>query len=301
MASEDLLDIHVERRETMEFPLTTPSNYYIVRYGDEKILVDAGARKLDKSLGEEVAAVILTHWHWDHTYGITGLEEPVICTGPETGEILSSLDTIVSNVYKPLEAMGLKVEELGGPVGHFFNMIKNLYSEIVEAYNSGKKHGITNCPGIRTVEAFPCPGHNDDHQCIRLGNYIFVGDNVTIGESPTTINYRDYLVTIHKILASEWQYLAPGHGRIMERPVMLEYFNNVVDRKNRKMIKVLSLVSKGVGDFNKLLKQVYGVDPVPQSYVQARTLIGYLRLLEDYGVIEIDYDKGPWRVNYMGE
>lgn len=293
--------VKVERRETFRFPLTTPSNFYIVDAGGERFLVDSGGERLDPSRVGEVSAVILTHWHWDHSLGITGLDSPIICARKETDRVLSSLETVLDHVYTPLRAMGIEPTGSHGVLAQFFNMVKGMYGEIVESYNSAKRYPIDSCPIDASLEAFPCPGHTDDHQCIIVGDYLFAGDNAVLGESPTTINYRDYMFTVYEIMGREWKRLAPGHGSIIGRREALEYFKGVIERKNKRMARTLAIIPMGVEDFNDLLRRVYGVDPSPQSYVQARTLIGYLRLLEDYGMVVVDREARPWRVEYRSE
>jgi len=289
--------ILVERAETWRFPLTTPVNHYLIKVNNKIILVDAGAEPLT-NVNPDI--ILLTHWHWDHTRGLTGLTDKTICAGEETLEILSSIDNIMNRVLLPLKAMGIDLDsENPNMIKEFFNKIRELYKEIVEALQRNKTLVVPECKDVvnLNIEAFHCPGHTEDHYCYKISNYVFVGDNATIGESPTTIDHNDYLNTILNILGRNWSYLAPGHGLMLERLEALKYFSSIINRKNKRLLLTLSIVaSMGETTLNQLLEKVYRVKPEPQSYVPARTLIGYLSTLERFGLVKIVKSTSPWIV-----
>ncbi len=288
--------LNVERVETWQFPLTTPANHYVLHVRDKMILIDSGAKPLKNS--DKIEAVILTHWHWDHSLGITGLRGVDICASEDTITTLSSLDNIMNKVLTPLRAMGLSYKTSTHPIVQFFEMIKEKYNEIVESINNNKIYKLGECPYISDlgINYFPCPGHTLDHYCFHLGNYVFVGDNVTLGESPTTIDYGEYIITVLKIMSLTWDKLAPGHGEIINREKSFEYFKNIIKRKNKRLLITATMIREGEENFNNLLKKVYGLNPEPQSYVAARTLIGYLQLLEKQGLIRIEKSETPWKI-----
>ncbi len=285
----------VTRRESWRFPLTTPANYYIVSIYNIKFLIDSGAEPLKDV---EADYVLLTHWHWDHTAGITGLRNRVVCASQQTISTLSSIDNVMERVLTPLQAMGVNPYESSineSIMKEFFEKIKHIYSSIINAMNANEVYEFQECPlpsGL-PIEFQPCPGHTLDHSCIRIGDYIFVGDNATIGESPTTIDYQAYLSTVLRILGGKWEYLGPGHGPLQDRANATIYFNNIIRRKNKRLILVAASLQEELS-FNDLLYKVYRLSPTPQAYVPARTLIGYLRALEEAGVIEIDSSREPW-------
>ncbi|MCE4620314.1 MAG: MBL fold metallo-hydrolase [Desulfurococcales archaeon] len=287
--------VTVTRRESWRFPLTTPANYYIISINNIKFLIDSGTEPLNDI---EADYILLTHWHWDHTAGITGFRNRVVCASQQTINILSSIDNIMERVLTPLRAMGVNPYEAGGNrsiMKEFFEKIKNTYLNIINIMNKNEVYEFQDCPlpSNLPVEFHPCPGHTMDHYCIRLGDYIFVGDNATIGESPTTIDYQAYLSTVLRILGGKWDYLGPGHGPLQDRSSATNYFNNIITRKNKRLILVASSLQEELS-FNDLLYKVYRLPPTPQAYVPARTLIGYLRALEEARVVEIDRSREPW-------
>ena len=291
------LGIIVNRRESWRFPLTTPANYYNIFINNIKLLIDSGTEPL-KNI--EANLVLLTHWHWDHTAGIVGLKNKVICASEQTINILSSIDNVMDRVLTPLRAMGIDpygTNMNSSIMKEFFNKIKYIYINIINAMNRNEVYDFQKCPlpNNLPIEFQACPGHTLDHYCIRIGDYIFVGDNATIGESPTTIDYQAYLSTVLRILGGRWQYLGPGHGPLQDRSNATIYFNNIIMRKNKRLLLVAANLQEELS-FNDLLYRVYRLSPTPQAYVPARTLIGYLRALEEAELAEIDRSKEPWVV-----
>lgn len=65
---------------------------YLIEIDGEKILFDTGhsdvflknAQKLDVNIHHEVEKVVLSHGHWDHTYGLKYLENKMIITHPRS-------------------------------------------------------------------------------------------------------------------------------------------------------------------------------------------------------------------------
>jgi len=285
----------VTRRESWRFPLTTPANYYIVSVNNIRLLIDSGTEPLK---GNEADYILLTHWHWDHTAGITGLRDKIICASHQTISTLSSIDNVMERVLTPLRAMGINPHKSNvneSIMKEFFEEIRHIYLNIINAMNTNEVYEFQECPlpSSLPIEFQPCPGHTLDHYCIRLGDYIFVGDNATIGESPTTIDYQAYLSTVLQILGGKWEYLGPGHGSLQDRSNATNYFNSIIKRKNKRLILVAASL-QGELSFNELLYKVYRLPPTPQAYVPARTLIGYLRALEEAGIVEIDSSREPW-------
>ncbi len=295
-----MAETRVERVESWEFPLTSPANFYIIESGNNLFLIDTGAKPLDGELGSRIRGVVLTHWHWDHTRGITTLSSKTICAGRGTLEMLSSLDRIEESMMRPVYAMGLlESKNIGSMEEMFFRNMLERYRAIVSAMSRNTVYPLEECPLLAEAEIIECPGHTMDHVCIGLEDYVFVGDNVTVGESPTTIHYNAYIETAVRILGCGRRLVAPGHGRILNQREASEYFRNVIARKQKRFVKtVYTIAAERELTFNDLLESVYGVKPAATSYVPARTLIGYLTPLEDAGIVEIDRGSKPWIIRF---
>jgi len=290
--------VRVERVETWEFPLTTPSNFYVVSAGGAVYLVDTGARRLPDKLARMVDGVILTHWHWDHTYGVSGLRSKMVCASPTTLKKLE-YNNVRRSVYRVVEAMGL-TERDDADVSFLETMISR-YKSIITGLAENDVYTLDECrlTGIE-AQILECPGHSDDHVCPVIGGYLFAGDTLTPGESPTTIDFNAYTDTLVRIFGvGGWKVLAPGHGPLVGRDDALNYAIGVLQRKRKKMYKLLARLSGEWVGFNELLRMLYGLEPSLSAYVAARTLIGYLRAAEEAGVVEVDRSVRPWRVRAL--
>jgi len=288
--------VNVERVETWEFPLTTPSNYYVVRMEGHTILIDSGAKPLPERLIRELDGVIITHWHWDHTYGVSSLRSKIICTSKKTLEKLD-INNVRASVYRVVEAMGLTPKD--DPSLSFLEEMIARYTTIIGGLAENEVYPIDECPFISKglVGVIECPGHSEDHICPIAGDYLFAGDVITPGESPTVINYNKYITSIIRVFGLDsWSFAAPGHGPILERSETIEYVINIIKRKNAKIYKLLALLDAEWIDFNTLLEKLYGLQPSLAAYVAGRTLIGYLAAAEEVGVVEVDRARRPWRI-----
>jgi len=288
--------VRVEKVETWEFPLTAPSNYYIVTLDGRTILIDAGAKPLPERLIERLDGVVITHWHWDHTYGIASLRSKTICASKRTIDKLN-INNVRASVYRVVEAMGLTMRE--DPSLSFLEEMIARYNTIIGGLSENEVHPIEDCPFIEkeVIDVLDCPGHSEDHICPLIGEYVFAGDVLTPQESPTIINYNKYIGSIVGMLGiSRWSFAAPGHGPILSRSGTIKYINNIIKRKNGKMYKLLAFLGPEWVDFNVLLNRLYGLKPSLAAYVAARTLIGYLAAAEDMGIVEVDRARRPWRI-----
>ena len=285
----------IQQVKTWEFPLQDPSNYYVVELdGGKRILVDAGAKPLPQNIAGSVEGVILTHWHWDHTYGITSLKSRIICASKSTLEKLRP-NRVRESVYRVVYAMGLTPENDASLM--FLETMISRYRSISTTLAENDTYPIENCPLLEGVNVIECPGHTDDHICPVIHRTLFAGDTLVPGESPTIIDYHSFLDSTIKILGNEeWANLAPGHGPITGRREAVEYVRKIVKRKNRKIYKLLAILRGEWTSFNTLLRALYGLDASLTAYVAARTLIGYLVAAEKAGLVEVDRDSRPWRV-----
>lgn len=290
--------MRVEARSTWEFPLPDPANYYLVEEDGVLVLVDAGPRPLDEPLSSRVEGVLLTHWHWDHTLGVAGLRDKVVCASRETLEMLSSEERILESMLRPAHAMGLRGD---GGMGLFQAMLGR-YRSIIGGLSRNRVYEWGECPLLETLNArvLSCPGHTMDHSCIIAGETLFAGDTVTHPTPPTVIHYSKYVASLVGLLGDpSWKRLAPGHGRMLERGEAASYLAGVVSRKNARLARVALSLGDGWTSFNDILRRVYGVEPGVEAYVAARTLIGYLNALEEAGLVEVDRTSRPWRVRRL--
>jgi 7,8-dihydropterin-6-yl-methyl-4-(beta-D-ribofuranosyl)aminobenzene 5'-phosphate synthase len=75
---------------------------YLIEIDGEKILFDTGhsdvflknAQKMDLHIHNDVKKVVLSHGHWDHTYGLKYLENKIIITHPRSLDRMLATDDL---------------------------------------------------------------------------------------------------------------------------------------------------------------------------------------------------------------
>ncbi len=284
--------------KTIDFPLTYPANHYLVETDKGFLQIDAGAKQVeDHSVNPDY--LLITHWHWDHTYGIVGKKSLNICISKE------SFDKI--NPEKSLERMKEIVASVEGlQAWEFAREGAEIYTrKYVDIYRSLREdHNIiwlNECPPIveGLVSYFKCPGHSDDHVCFIIGDKVFVGDNMAPGWNVTLNDPLKYIESMYRLLLVNWSIAYPGHGDPLKRKEAVDYIVSTIRSKVRRMCKTLSSL-EAHSDLGNIIEKVYGPEmDGALRYVAARSLIGYLTSLEEMNIISIKKDRFPWVVKKL--
>ena len=143
-------------------------------------------------------------------------------------------------------------------------------------------HGERLAVGERsTLRVIHTPGHASNHLCYLLEEEqtLFTGDHVMQG-STVVINPPDgdmaaYLESLRALLREDLQWLAPGHGFLIERPA--DAINRLVKHRLAREAKVVdALRAAGGSDVVQLLAKVYD-DVSPRLHpVAQRSLTAHL-------------------------
>ncbi|MFO1218239.1 MAG: MBL fold metallo-hydrolase [Burkholderiaceae bacterium] len=148
-----------------------------------------------------------------------------------------------------------------------------------------------------TLRAVHTPGHASNHLCYLLGQekLLFTGDHLMQG-STVVINPPDgdmqaYLDSLTGLLALDLEWLAPGHGFLMDRPHEVAR-RTVAHRLQREAKVVDALRAAGSADLDALLAVVYQEVPKPLHAVAARSLRAHLLKLRADG--RAREDAGVW-------
>ena len=177
-------------------------NVYIISSGSSNILIDPGHydRKIKKYL-EDIGgldAVLLTHGHWDHTYGLDALKKDY----PDVPVYIYADDRIL-----------LQDPYLNGSAYNGFALI--IRSDISDVTEGKLRIGEFNIDVIHT------PGHSEGSVLyyFQQENVIFTGDTVLKDiSSPTfaqTASAEEFQRSVRKIIQygfSEDTKVYPGHG-----------------------------------------------------------------------------------------
>ena len=174
------------------------SRSYILRMGGSIVLVDCGDfGKMLPLIGDlPVEALLLTHSHFDHIYGIPALMERY----PDC--------TVYTNSFGKTSLADSRM-----------NM--SLYNEQPLQYCGKNVRIVSDCemvalPGGVEATAYETPGHNPGCVCWRVSGYFFSGDAYIPGVKVlTTLPYCDRTLagrSVERILSlSQGLELCPGH------------------------------------------------------------------------------------------
>lgn len=179
------------------------SNTFVINDKGKAIIIDIGDFQPVKDYLKQnsliPAAVLITHVHYDHIYGLPEFMK----TFPEV----------------PIFTSKEGIESFKNPKWNFSRYHDDPISiESPQIHNFQDLEGFPDLKGLE-IKAFPTPGH--DHSCMtyQIGNKLFTGDSFIPG-----IKVVDNFPRSDKKLAHEWYVkleeiskscdIYPGHGDI---------------------------------------------------------------------------------------
>ena len=148
-----------------------------------------------------------------------------------------------------------------------------------------------------TLRAVHTPGHASNHLCYLLerSGLLFTGDHVMQGStvviSPPDGDMMAYLSSLERLLSLQLTAIAPGHGRIIDKPQ--DEVRRLIAHRLKREQKVLdALARRSPATLDELLPLVY--DDVPERIhpVARRSLAAHLIKLERDGRAE--EESGGW-------
>ncbi|MGZ4163164.1 MAG: MBL fold metallo-hydrolase [Tumebacillaceae bacterium] len=257
------------------FPATT-TNVFVVTDGQKAVLIDAGYEHEDahrtvveylESIGSpRVEAILITHFHKDHTPGAKYFSAHFGCP------ILSH----------PIEVP-------------FVDM------EIAPAKVTGTlEEGDIFAIGDLQLHVVHAPGHT--HGCLNFwlpeDGVLFTGDNIvglgTTWIGPPDGDLRAYLATLERLKTFDAKWIAPGHGEmIADVEAKIDFF---IGRRLEREVQILGLLAGGPLSNQELLTAVYQ-DTVHPSvvWVAERTIQGHLNKLVEEGRVTPQQDEDSVR------
>lgn len=151
-----------------------------------------------------------------------------------------------------------------------------------------------------TLRALHTPGHASNHVCwlLEQEKLLFTGDHVMQG-STVVINPPDgdmavYLRSLERLLAEDLEWLAPGHGFLIERPHD-EVRKTLAHRLAREAMIVDDLRQHGPVAEADIVSRVYAATPKALHAMALRSLRAHLYKLRSEQRAGVEAD-GRWRL-----
>ena len=151
-----------------------------------------------------------------------------------------------------------------------------------------------------TLRALHTPGHASNHVCwlLEQEKLLFTGDHLMQG-STVVINPPDgdmsvYLRSLERLLDEELEWLAPGHGFLIDRPHD-EVRKTVAHRLGRERLIVDDLRQHGPAAEAEMVARVYAATPKALHAMALRSLRAHLHKLDAERRARVDVD-GRWRL-----
>jgi len=139
-----------------------------------------------------------------------------------------------------------------------------------------------------TLRVLHTPGHASNQLCYFLEqeHLLFTGDHIMQGSTvvinPPDGNMADYFDSLERLYEEDIEWLAPGHGFLMEKPYeVVERL--IVHRRNRENKVVNALRDVGPGNLETLVAVVYDDTPERMHRLAMRSLLAHLQKLETEG------------------
>jgi len=191
-------------------------NVYLIDGGSEFALIDIGfldavdeivelIRQMDFNLST-CKMIIATHADADHVQGLS-----------RARDVLKTKTAAHPLSVEPIES---------GDVVVTFASIKAQHIDIPMPpckIDLTLKEGATVRVGSLRLKVWHTPGHTEGQLSFKLGNLLFVGDNIYKDSSVGVIDAHhgssipDYLRSLERIRADDAEYLLPSHGPVFRR------------------------------------------------------------------------------------
>ena len=219
--------------------------------------------------GGHIERILVTHTHRDHSPGAAPLA--AASGAPVWGRAANHShwqDESFAPVHQP--AHGERVDVGGGAGGH-----------------TGSDTGSHTGPSVM-LRAIHTPGHASNHLCWLLENerLLFTGDQVMQG-STVVINPPDgdmaaYLAALRGLLQEDLEWLAPGHGFLIDQPHAV--IGGLIAHRLKREAKVVAALSAlAPAPLEVLVARVYDdVSPALHGVAQ-RSLLAHLLKLQAEG------------------
>lgn len=249
--------------------------------------LDSHHRALDAALeGEEVAAILVTHTHADHSPASARLAELTGAIRYGYGPHPAAAIPAARDEAEPDEDGA--DEESGSYDAEFVPDVTLRDGDVIGAdMHSGADWRF---------EAIHTPGHISNHLCFAetTRNVLFSGDHV-MGWSTTVISppdgrIDDYLRSLRLLLDRDERTYYPTHGPAITDPV--PFVRSLLDHRLEREREILALIQRnGTRSIDELVAEMYASVRPELHAPAARSVEAHLIKLLDDAVVELIDDR----------
>ncbi|CAF3940817.1 unnamed protein product [Rotaria magnacalcarata] len=267
------------------------TNTYLIGKGRNRLLLDAGQgvpayvdelKNTMKKNNIGLQAILITHWHPDHIYGIK--------------DVLKLIDKPDLPVFKRklFEMPDLKKLQTYGMPDNPDEVANFTF------INNGTEQFNIETEGAH-LKAIHTPGHTTDHLCFWLEEEqaLFSGDTI-LGQGTTEFeDLYDYLNSLRLILKMSPKRIYPGHGPVVENPQQtLEHYISHRQQRNNQILDALKQSNDGL-DPNEITKIVYTDLSEGLFHAACHNVCNHLQMLEKENLVCFNDQNKKWslRVN----
>jgi len=222
--------------------------------------------------GEEVAAILVTHAHLDHSALAPRLRAatgaPVCGFGPAGSGRSPRMARLAG---AGLAGGGEGVDTAFAPDRHLSD------GDMVEGPDWA----------LRVLHT---PGHMAEHLCFAWGSVLFTGDMV-MGWAPSLVSPPDgdmgaYLASLERLSREVWQAMLPTHGPVVADPAA-RLAELTAHRRGREAM-ILEALAQGAATLLQVVARVYHDTPPPLLSAAARNALAHLIDLAERNLVDCD-------------
>ena len=215
--------------------------------------------------GRQVAAIVVTHPHLDHSALVPRLAAR---TGAEVlafGDALAGISPVMWQ---------LAAEGLGGGEG----------SDVAFSPDRLVIDGQHLTLAGLEIEVIHTPGHMGSHIALALGDTLLSGDHVmgwsTSIISPPEGDMGAYVTSLHKLAGRRWSRFLPGHGPVIADPAA-RLSELIAHRQAREEAILADLAANGPARAAELAARIYTTTPPALLPAATRNVLAHLIDLSD--------------------